>query len=182
MKGTLSILLTIFAGGSFATLGSVNTATWARPINTQVMDFHTSVPTLRAFMFLKSMPTSRVTPSPKRRWAAATCHTVLSSHNALHTGPRRTSNAYSFSTGRLSTGVAYFLICCSACIGLCAPPVRQPWHGHAVCCAALMSRRIALLDAAAVDMVCLARVGRRRRHGEQLGSGGAAEREGLEHI
>ena len=45
---------TVFMAGSFATFGSVKT------------------PTLRAFMFFRSMPTSAVTPSPKRRFDAAT--------------------------------------------------------------------------------------------------------------
>ena len=40
-------------------------------------------------------------------------------------------------------------ICCRACRGLWAPPARQPWHGQAVCCAALMSRRMVLREAEA---------------------------------
>ena len=37
-------------------------------------------------------------------------------------------------------------------MGLCAPPARHPWQGQAVCWAALMSRRMAFLEAGAEDM------------------------------
>ena len=48
-------------------------------------------------------------------------------------------------------------------MGLWAPPVRQPWHGHAVCWAAFMRRRIAFLEAAAVEVMA----------GDESSSGGA---------
>ena len=73
-----------------------------------------------------------------------------------------TSKAYSFSGFGMSTGVAYFLICARAWMGLWAPPVLQPWQGHAVCWTALRRRRMALRDAAG-GMV----QGERRRLGER---------------
>ena len=52
-------------------------------------------------------------------------------------------------------------------MGLCAPPARHPWHGQAVCWAALMSRRMAFLEAAAEDMG-------RERNAEGMGADGRA--------
>ena len=66
-------LRTILAAGSFATLGSVKTATWSTHGKRPGPPRAGETRTLRAPMFLKSIPTSRVTPSPKRRFAAATC-------------------------------------------------------------------------------------------------------------
>jgi hypothetical protein len=42
-----------------------------RKLSTYMVGYRTER-TLRAFMFLKSMPTSAVTPEPKRRFEAAT--------------------------------------------------------------------------------------------------------------
>ena len=53
-KGKKGPGLTAFMGGNCATLGSVKT------------------PTLRAFIFFRSIPTSAVTPSPNRKLEAAT--------------------------------------------------------------------------------------------------------------
>ncbi len=60
-------------------------------------------------------------------------------------------------------------------MGLCAPPVRQPWQGHAVCWAALMRRLMAFLEAAAVDIVCVWQQ-------EVRGRGRNTEREGVPHL
>ena len=56
---------------------------------------------LQAFMFLRSMPISRVTPSPKRRLLAAT-YEVLRDWTQRDKGKQQTSKAYS----RSGTGVA----------------------------------------------------------------------------
>ena len=57
---------------------------------------------------------------------------------------------------------------------MCAPPVRQPWQGHAVCWVALMSRRMTLLEAA-LDMVY--------EVGDELTTNGVgAEDEGFPHL
>ena len=66
----ISIRLTVLAGLSFATLGSVNSPTWPELFR-EIFGCPLGL-TLRAFMFLRSIPTSSVTPSPKRRLAAAT--------------------------------------------------------------------------------------------------------------
>lgn len=62
-----------------------------------------------------------------------------------------TSNAYSFWI--TSTGVAILRNWLTKPPWPCAPVVRQPWHGQAVCCDALMSRRIELRFEAADMMV-----------------------------
>lgn len=62
---------TVFMGVNLATLGSVNTPTYALNVSRRRMRSGW-VRTLRAFMFLRSIPTSAVTPSPNRKLEAAT--------------------------------------------------------------------------------------------------------------
>jgi hypothetical protein len=64
----------IFIGRRLATLGSVKTATYGiYCISIEPRPRTQTDPTLVAFIFFRSIPTSRVTPSPKRRLDAATC-------------------------------------------------------------------------------------------------------------
>lgn len=83
---------TIFIAGRFLTLGSVNTPTWVEHWCHSSITRGMNERTLVALMFFRSIPTSRVTPSPNLKLAAAT------------------SKAYSFSGGGMSTGVAYLRI------------------------------------------------------------------------
>jgi len=64
---------TVFMGVNLATLGSVKTPTYALNVSDRRMrPGWERMQTLRAFMFLRSIPTSAVTPSPNRKLEAAT--------------------------------------------------------------------------------------------------------------
>lgn len=72
----MKLVHTVFMGRNFATFGSVNTPTLVCERQTRARSLVASSRTFRAFMFLRSMPTSAVTPSPNRRFAAATCENI----------------------------------------------------------------------------------------------------------